>query len=212
MALIHSGRSPRNWHLSVDRRCATLQGVNRPNGRKGRELVDYQPVDDVTDFVAGLPDEPPSTVTFSPDYSAPSPLWPLSDATDALVPPALLVNLIAWQEEFDSNFGWEKGWSSDEAKSKWAEEAVKLEAELREALAGIAELVVDLWPPDGARRRRTESRGWNEERARQLAQPAHTTSPLTALMPAISRLRRATTGATLASSHCVVAGWPEAPP
>lgn len=41
-------------------------GVNRPKGRKGRELVGYRPVDDVTDFVPGLQDESPPTVTFSP--------------------------------------------------------------------------------------------------------------------------------------------------
>jgi hypothetical protein len=103
-------------------------------------------MDDSTDTIPEHQDEPPSKVTFSPDYGAPSPLWPLSDATDAMVPEALLVKLVAWQEEFDSNFGWEMGWRSDEAKARWAEEAVGLEAELREALAGKAELVVDLWP------------------------------------------------------------------
>ncbi len=54
--------------------------------------------------------------------------------------------MIAWQKEFDSNFHWDTGWSSEETKGKWADEAVHLEAELREALAGKAELIVDLWP------------------------------------------------------------------
>ncbi len=122
--------------------------MSMSNGGERRKLVVYQPIDDSTETTLEHHDEAPSRVTFSPDYGAPSPLWPQSDATDALVPEALLVKLVAWQGEFDSNFGWEMGWSSDEAKAKWAEEAVGLEAELREALAGKAELVVDLWPLD----------------------------------------------------------------
>ena len=82
----------------------------------------------------------------SPDYNAPSPLWPLSDATDALVPESLLARLVAWQEYFDANFRWDSGWQSDEAKSRWAAEAAILETDLRGALAGKAELTVDLWP------------------------------------------------------------------
>ena len=91
--------------------------------------------------VAGL-----TVVRLSPDYSAPSPLWPGSDETDALVPASLLAKLVAWQEYFDSNFIPETGWCSDDAKVQWANTAVELEAELREVLAGRADLVVDLWP------------------------------------------------------------------
>jgi hypothetical protein len=94
----------------------------------------------------GAPGPPPSKVRLSPDYSAPSPLWPSSDATDALVPRALLARLIAWQRHFDSNFRWNAGWTSEEAKTRWAEEAAVLEVEVRKALEGKAELTVDLWP------------------------------------------------------------------
>jgi len=91
-------------------------------------------------------DRPLPEVRLSPDYSAPSPLWPTSDETDSLVPEALLAKLIAWQEEFDDNFRWDTGWQSNEAKLQWAAEADILEADLRVALAGKADLVVDLWP------------------------------------------------------------------
>ncbi len=66
--------------------------------------------------------------------------------TDAMVPEELLTRLIGWQQEFESNFHWETGWQSDEAKLCWAEEATVLAAEVRAALEGKAELTVDLWP------------------------------------------------------------------
>jgi hypothetical protein len=93
-----------------------------------------------------VPEEPPTVVTFMPEYGVDVPLWPLGDATDALVPSELLAKLVTWQAYFDDNFHWETGWTSEDAKSRWAEEALGLEAELREALAGKAEVVVDLWP------------------------------------------------------------------
>lgn len=127
---------------------AILAGVNSATGDKGPERIFAAEVveADRNDFDSELEDEPPSVVTFSADYDAPSPLWPSSDTTDAMVPKALLSKLIAWQNEFDSNFGWQMRWISNEAKAKWAREAVELEAELRDALAGKAELIVDLWP------------------------------------------------------------------
>jgi hypothetical protein len=74
------------------------------------------------------------------------PLWPSSDATDALVPPDLIERLLAWQSDFDGSFHPEREWLSHEAKERWATSSAELEAELREALSGKAELVVDLWP------------------------------------------------------------------
>ena len=88
----------------------------------------------------------PMSIRLSPDYSAPSPLWPSSDATDALVPKELLARLIMWQRDFDGNYHWESGWTSEEAKARWAGQAAELEADLRVALDGRAELTVDLWP------------------------------------------------------------------
>lgn len=74
------------------------------------------------------------------------PLWPSSDATDALVPPDLIERLLAWQEDFDTNYHYERGWLSDEARERWATTSLELEADLRDALASKADLVVDLWP------------------------------------------------------------------
>jgi hypothetical protein len=87
-------------------------------------------------------------IRLMPDYTGPDwvPLWPSSDDTDALVPQPLLDELIAWQEDFLQNFHPEKGWRTREAMEKWASKAAELEAELRSALAGKAELEVDLWP------------------------------------------------------------------
>lgn len=92
------------------------------------------------------PDERPAKVRLSPDYSAPYPLWPLSDATAAMVPEAVMAKLVAWQKDFDANFHWETGWRSDEARDRWAAAATELGPEVRAALDGRAELEVDLWP------------------------------------------------------------------
>lgn len=91
-------------------------------------------------------EEAPATVTLMPEYSVGVPLWPLGDSTDELVPEGLLVKLMSWQADFVVNFHWETGWRSQAAKERWAAAAVPLEAELREALAGKAEVKVDLWP------------------------------------------------------------------
>jgi hypothetical protein len=74
------------------------------------------------------------------------PVFPQSDDTDALIPEGLLERLIAWNDYFNANCHWERGWQSEEVKTKWAEEARPLVAELRDALKGKAKLVVDLWP------------------------------------------------------------------
>jgi hypothetical protein len=63
-----------------------------------------------------------------------------------LVPSELLSRLIAWQEEFNKNFHVDSGWRSEEAMNRWAAEGTALVAELQSALAGKAELEVDLWP------------------------------------------------------------------
>ncbi|MGO8872130.1 MAG: hypothetical protein ACLQPH_12155 [Acidimicrobiales bacterium] len=63
-----------------------------------------------------------------------------------MVPTDLLARLIRWQEDFDSNFRWESGWQSQEAKARWAEQAAVLEVDLQAALEGRATLTVDLWP------------------------------------------------------------------
>ena len=97
----------------------------------------------------GFPDGMVIRLRLSPEYSTPLgwvPLWPSSDDTDALVPPSLLGELIAWGEEFNENFRYKKGWRSREAMDRWAAKADHLALELRSVLAGKAELDVDLWP------------------------------------------------------------------
>jgi hypothetical protein len=91
-------------------------------------------------------DGDPVVIQLMPDYGADVPLFPQSDYTDALVPEDLLAKLIRWQSEFLSNYHVDSGWRSPEARDRWADEAVPLEAALREALEGKADLVVDLWP------------------------------------------------------------------
>ena len=73
-------------------------------------------------------------------------MWPSADATDALVPEDLLARLIAWQRAFDDDVHRDTGRTSTMAETRWAAEAAVLEADLRVALAGKVDLVVDLWP------------------------------------------------------------------
>jgi hypothetical protein len=88
----------------------------------------------------------PVIIRFMPEYTVEVPLFPQSDDTVVLVPEDLLAKLIRWQREFDQNYHWETGWRSEVIRDRWAAEAVPLEAALREALEGKADLVVDLWP------------------------------------------------------------------
>jgi hypothetical protein len=87
----------------------------------------------------------PPTITLMPEYGVEVPLWPQEEETDALVSEGLVAKLKSWQELFASNFG-QSGWTSQEVKFEWLEEAVALEAELREEVAGRVEVEVDLWP------------------------------------------------------------------
>jgi hypothetical protein len=87
----------------------------------------------------------PPTITLMPEYGVEVPLWPQEDETEALVSEALVARLMAWQELFATNFG-QSGWRSEEVKARWASQAVALEADLRDEVAGRVEVEVDLWP------------------------------------------------------------------
>jgi hypothetical protein len=76
-----------------------------------REVFRAEVVDPDTVLLPELEDEPPTKVTLSPVDRAPTPLWPSSDTTDALVPEALLAKLMVWPEEFDTHFGWGMKWN-----------------------------------------------------------------------------------------------------
>jgi len=87
----------------------------------------------------------PPTITLSPEYSVEVPLWPQGGETDALVSEGLVAKLTAWQHLFAANFE-PSGWTSQNVRQQWLEQAVVLEAELREVVAGRVEVEVDLWP------------------------------------------------------------------
>jgi hypothetical protein len=54
-----------------------------------------------------------------------------------------------WQQYFDDHFLPHSGWTSKEARDQWAEKAEDLVWQLKRALWGKAELVVNLWPLTG---------------------------------------------------------------
>jgi hypothetical protein len=112
-------------------------------------------------------------VVLSPEWGVDVPLWPNSEAVLQLVPEPLLAKLIAWQSIFDSNYTWDgRGWSSDETKGQWEQEALLLVDGLLIVLKDKAELVVDLWPmfpreqnrqlQEYMTRRQAESERWRE--------------------------------------------------
>jgi hypothetical protein len=92
----------------------------------------------------------PDVVILGPDYAADLPLWGQSCGNLAWqctrFRPELLDRLAAWQEEFDDNFHYDKGWRSPAVRDRWKQEAEVLAADVRATLGSQAELVVDLWP------------------------------------------------------------------
>ena len=60
--------------------------------------------------------------------------------------PQLLDRLATWQQEFDANFRWNRGWRSAEIRDRWASQAEQLAADVRAELGDRAELAVRLWP------------------------------------------------------------------
>jgi hypothetical protein len=97
----------------------------------------------------------PETVRLSPDYGVEAPLIPLwgngfgnISWQFTKLPPAMLDRLVAWQEIFEKNFQWERGWVSKRARAEWTERAETLATDLQEELDGRATVVLDLWPLD----------------------------------------------------------------
>jgi hypothetical protein len=128
--------------------------VRLPDGRRVRLGVLHSPLSgEKSEPFVYVPrrDDEPMSIRLSPDYMAPSPLWPQSEEVEALVPEPLLARLVAWQKDFDANYDWSSGWTSEQARDEWAAAAIDLESELRSVLTGKAELTVDLWPIDARR-------------------------------------------------------------
>lgn len=64
-------------------------------------------------------DELPEVIELSPEYSADLPLWGECGAITwqrTKFSPQLLDRLAAWQQDFDANFHWDKGWRSAETR------------------------------------------------------------------------------------------------
>ena len=97
-------------------------------------------------------DEPlPARIELSPDYSADLPLWGCDGSgmlawQDTKFSPQLLDRVAAWQQDFDANFRWDKGWRSAETRDRWASQAEELAADVRTELGTRAKLTVRLWP------------------------------------------------------------------
>ena len=84
-----------------------------------------------------------------PEYSADLPLWGECGAIAwqrTKFSPQLLDRLAAWQQDFDDNFHWDKGWRSAETRDRWARQAEELAASVRAELGNRARLTVRLWP------------------------------------------------------------------
>jgi hypothetical protein len=109
---------------------------------------DYEPEDTASGYATHdwFPVGGPVVIRLMPEIGVDVPLFPRSDDTDEMVPEDLLAKLMRWQSDFAQNFHFERGWNSTIARDRWAADAVPLEAALRQALKGKADLVVDLWP------------------------------------------------------------------
>jgi hypothetical protein len=90
----------------------------------------------------------PAVVILAPEYGAALPLW--GDGFGNIAweftkfSPAVLDRLRAWQLQFDANFHWEHGWSSEKVRDEWADEGRRLETLVRTELNGRAEVVLGL--------------------------------------------------------------------
>jgi hypothetical protein len=94
-------------------------------------------------------DELPEVIELSPEYSADLPLWGECGAIAwqrTKFSPQLLDRLAAWQQDFDANFHWDKGWRSAQTRDRWARQAEVLAADVRAELGNRARLTVRLWP------------------------------------------------------------------
>lgn len=106
----------------------------------------WHPGKDDLDWDEPLPDE----IELAPDYTSELPLFGEGFGNIAWqftkFSPRLLDRLAAWQQEFDANFHWDKGWRSAEIRDRWASQAEELAADVRTELGTRAKLTVRLWP------------------------------------------------------------------
>ena len=95
----------------------------------------------------------PSAVRLAPDYGAELPLWGQGFGNIGWeftkFTPELLDRLADWQQEFETHYNWESGWSSARVRERWTKAGTELARDVRAELGDRAELVVDLWPRSG---------------------------------------------------------------
>jgi hypothetical protein len=95
-----------------------------------------------------MADERP--VKLMSDYGAGWPLWSAEEgllAPDALsVSTSLTADLRAWQDLFESEFHWDRGWRTREAEARYARAGPELLHRLRRELGPAVPVVLDVWP------------------------------------------------------------------
>jgi hypothetical protein len=84
------------------------------------------------------------------DYSADWPLWSAEEGLltpeSLALSPALVADLLAWQELFECEFRWDHGWRSPESEARYARIAPELLNRLRIELGPTWQVVMNTWP------------------------------------------------------------------
>jgi hypothetical protein len=84
------------------------------------------------------------------DYSAGWPLWSANEgllAPDALSLSApLAADLRAWQDLFEDEFHWDRGWRTLEAEARYALAGLELLHRLRRELGPAVHVTLNAWP------------------------------------------------------------------
>lgn len=105
----------------------------------------WHPTDEDRGWDRPLPD----VIRLSPDYGVELPLW--GDGFGNIswqytkFSPGWLDRLAAWQREFDRDFHYETGWSSDEARDRWVSKAEALAADVQAELGTRSRVEVGLY-------------------------------------------------------------------
>jgi hypothetical protein len=84
------------------------------------------------------------------DYSAGWPLWSADEgllAADAFsLSASLTADLRAWQDLFEAEFHWDRGWRTPEAEARYARTAPELLHHLRREFGPDVHVTLNAWP------------------------------------------------------------------
>ena len=84
------------------------------------------------------------------DYEAGWPLWTTEKgltAPDACsLSASLTADLLGWQDLFEREFRWDRGWRSAAAEARYARDAAELLHRLRREVGPGVEVTLDAWP------------------------------------------------------------------